>query len=152
MIKNDDLRTLSKNWFCRKFTRFWGKNLDWNFHPCKKFDIFHVCLIDVKCYDNHDHVGIDHHRMDVLLPEKAPKVGHSMFLMNVFLSNTLNPLSLPFISISSWYSSWQIHLLLPLGVGSRWILTMRGIRESSWRWCSRNPPNHYSKSSWLSGS
>ena len=51
--------------------------------------------MDVKCYDNHDHVGIDHHRMDVLLPEKAPKVGHSMFLMNVFLSSTLNPLSLP---------------------------------------------------------
>ena len=58
-------------------------------------------LIDVKCYYNNDHVGIDHHRMDVLLPEKAPKVGHSMFLMNVFLSNTLNPLSLPFVSISS---------------------------------------------------
>ena len=58
-------------------------------------------LLDVKCYDNHDHIGVDHHRMDVLLPEKAPKVGHSMFLMNVFLSNILNPLSLPFISISS---------------------------------------------------
>ena len=43
MIKNDYLRASSKNWFCRKFTRFWGKNLDWNFHPCKKIDIFHVC-------------------------------------------------------------------------------------------------------------
>ena len=45
MIKNDDLRALSENLFCRKFPRFWGKNLDWNFHPCKKFDIFHVCLL-----------------------------------------------------------------------------------------------------------
>ena len=30
----------NKSWF----TRFWGKILNSNFHPCKKFDILQVCL------------------------------------------------------------------------------------------------------------